>query len=742
VEFFKTRSASKFTGQSAQQQTPAMTSPFAATVMKDPDYLARLKDLGGGRIHTNEKTLFDALEAGPLDPEVIATWKAETPINAVEQTRALVTKDYFQQKFLKALGAADEKEATAALEVLGKMEPGIQNIRATGGRTTQAQAMFVQDKVADAYAELADMRAKGVPFDQVQEAANKKLAEISRDQAFRGAGRKAMDWVRSLETYATAAKLTSPVTHAVNSVSNALTFMVTRPLEKTATAGAYLAQGNKQAAKAEVRYLFGTTQGFVNGARRYLKVLMEDNPDLGKVSEGAPHVFKLPKVLRPLDPFRQLGAADGFWKGALEDAKLNELAYASASKQGLTGKALAERVTELVKSPPQAWQTQAETHAKEFTFQEDPDAFLQAIAKLRTVPGMRLIIPFVQTPYNLGKFQFQRSPLGIMSPRNARGLAAGGEARAEATGRMASGLALAVAAWSVVKQGEVTGAYPSDAAERALWEAEGRPAYSVRVGGKWLAYNRFAPLGLYLGQAAALDDAIDGGELKQAGDIFSRLIVQSGKQVLDMPFVSGLSSLLDAIQDPERSAGRFSGQLVSGMIPNFLRDVRIQTDPVKRDARGVSGAVMNMLPGVSQNLQPKVDILGREVGYDPNRAVRAAKVLTSGRESPETATMRESKYAPTKPRTELQAKKEKLKLEGAESTQFQKDMGEATRKATETTRARPGFSALDQEDKALRIKKAVDAARDRVRKDWKSRKFKSEARPRVSLFDDLPVVTP
>lgn len=735
-------SLNKFTGQSAQQQTSAMAPTFGQKVLQDPDYLARLKDLGGGRVHANERTLYDALEAGPLDPEAIAAWKAETPINAVEQTRALVTKDYFQQNFLKALGKADEKAADEALAVLGKIEPGIQNIRATGGRTTQAQAMFVQDKVAQAYAELADMRAKGVPFDQVQEAANKKLAELSKDQSIRAAGRKAREWVDALETYATAAKLTSAVTHAVNSVSNALTFLVSRPLEKTMTAGAKLAQGNKAGAAAEVQAMFGTRQGFVDGARRYLRILMEDEPDLGKVSEGATKRFKLPKGLRPLDPFRQLAAADGFWRGALENAELAKLAHASAAKQGLSGPQLAARVTELMNDPPQAWRAKSEEVAREFTFQEDPDGFLKAVSKLREVPGIRLIIPFVQTPYNIGKFQFQRSPLGVVSPRNIRGLAGGGDQQAEAAGRLASGTGLAVAAWSLVKSGDVTGAYPADPAERALWEAEGRPAYSVKIGDRWLAYNRFAPLGLYLGQAAALDDAINGGDLKQAGDLFTRLAIQSGKQILDMPFVSGLSSLMDAIQDPQRSAGRFAGQTVSGLIPNILRDVRMQTDPVRRDARGISGAVRNMIPGVSQGLEPKIDILGREIGYDPNRLARAAKVIPTGRVTPETETMREAKYAPSRPRTELVQKKERLKLEGPESTAFQKALGEATRKATADEKTKPAFAKLDQEDKAKRLKSAIDRARDRVRREWKEQKFKGKTASAVSLFDDLPAVTP
>ena len=709
----------------AQQQT-AGASSFYDEVLADPGIQARMKELGAGKVQTNAESIAEAAKRGPMHPDEIANWKAETPLNTVEQTRALLTKDAMQRKMLQAFESNDMAGMGEAAKVLRHIEPGVQALRGTGGRLAQAQAMFVQDRVSRMVAEIADMREKGLPYEQIAKRVAEMRKDMARDEAVGKAFGKVKDWVNALETYATAAKLTSPVTHAVNSVSNALTFMVSRPLEKVGASAAMLAQRNPKGAAANLHAMFGTTSGFKSGARKYLSTLMEDAPDLGKLREGAPGAVpkfgKVGKALRPLNPFRQLGGADAFWRTVIEDSELHSRAMASAMEQGLKGKALAQRTTELINNPPASWRTDAEAVAREFTFQDDPDAFLQKVSKLQGIPGMRFVLPFVRTPYNIAKFQAQRSPLGVLSGRNLRGLASGGKPQAEAAGRLMAGAALASTALAVVHAGDVTGEYPSDPGERGLWEAEGRRAYSIRLGDRWLQYNRFAPLGLYLSQAAALREASQAGNEGGATAAGAKLMGQSAKAILDMPFVQGMSSLLDAIQDPKRSAERFIGSTASGLLPNIIRDVRQQTDPVRREARGIVPVVQNMIPGASQALPPQVDILGREQGYDPNPGVRATKVLSQTTATPETAALRRSGYSPSEPRPEIRSKGRTDKLKGDDGTRFQQDMGAATVQAIRSVSGRAGFEQMDPEEQAEAIKQAVDKARNAVRKRWRTQR--------------------
>ena len=707
------------TGANAQQ-FPAL-GEFVEQVKADPAYLARVKELGGGRVVSNKETLARAAEAGPMDPAELAAWPADAPIDPVTQTRALLTFDHFQQARTRAIAAGDLKAAADAQRTIAGLMPGVTNLRATGGRVTQAQAMFVQDEMSKILDSLADMQAKGVPFEQVQTKANEMLRQA--EVAARGK-RLSSEWREALggiETAATFAKLTSPVTHAVNTISNALTFGVVRPLEKAGTALAYLGQGNAPAARAEVSTLFGTRMGFRSGFERYIKTLMDDLPDPGKMIEvNKGRNIPLPRALRPFDVFRQLAAADGFWKGVLRDARLHELAHRSAAGEGLQGPALAARIKELVDDPPAPWAAEADTYAKEFTFQSDPDRFLQAVQKVQGLPFVRLFIPFVQTPYNLARFQFQRSAAGLLSPRNIKGLAAGGQAQAEAIGRLTAGAGLSAGALAFVSTTGATGDYPTDPRERERWKEARIKPYSIRLpNGTWIAYNRFAPVGMYVGQAVALREAMERGNEQGIAGAASTLAASSLKQINDMPFLSGLSDLLDAVKDPDRSAERFGQGIVTGLVPNILRDVRQQADSTMREARGVPQAVQNMIPGLSQRLPASIDVLGRERTYEPSRLLRATKVLTTQRTSPETDLFARLEWSPNAPGLLLERGKEKKKLEGKDAELFKREMGAAVEKGIANARAKhPRLDQMEREEAIEILDAEITKARKPVRKRW------------------------
>jgi len=702
------------------QQFPQLGT-LRETIEADPQFMNRLQELGGGRVQTNAETLAKAWNEGPMPLDEIAGWQAETPLNTVQQTRALITLDYLQQQRLRAIQTGDLSAAAAANETIGRILPGVQNLRATGGRLTQAQAMFVQDEMTKALNELADMQAKGVPFEQVRERANELVRQANAKKLVGGMGKVARDWIGNLETAATFAKLTSPVTHIVNTTSNALTF-ATRIIEKPAAAATLAAQGNMNAARAEVSTIFGTTMGFRSGLQRYVATLLDDAAPVGKgVEVLKDRNIPLPKALRPFDVFRHLSAADAFWKGVLRDSRLHELAHASALDEGLAGPALAKRVTDLVNDPPANWSTEADAYAQEMTFQEGPDKFLSAVQKIQGLPFVKLFIPFAQTPYNLTKWQFQRSAAGILSPRNVSGLMAGGQAQASAVGRLTAGLALSGGGLALVSSTEVTGDYPKDSAERARWDAEGIKPYSIKVGDKYVAYNRFAPLGMYIGQAVMLRDALENGDEEGAAGHAARLFASSLKQVNDMPFMSGLSDMLAAIQDPEKSAKKFAQGIVTGFVPNALRDVRNQTDPVVRKPDGVGQAVANMLPGQSQKLPAKVDVLGRTVTLEPSRAVRATKVLSTRRDIPETRLMERLKWSPPMPDAKVTplGSRKPITLKGAELERFQREMGEATRQAIQPFTMDQRFERMDRDAQVEYLDKAVQDARNKVRKRWR-----------------------
>lgn len=705
------------------QQFPAID---AEAIKRDPAFLERLKALGGGRVVSNEETLAKAWNAGPMDPEELAAWPADSPIDPVTQTRGLLTFDYFQQQRAQAIASGDLAAAARANETVARLLPGVTNLRATAGRTTQAQAMFVQDEMSKILDTLADMQAKGVPFDQVTRRANEMLRASKQAARTKGALAEWRDALSALETAATWAKLTSPVTHAINFTSNALNAAIVRPIEQAVRSGAYLAQGNRPAAEAELQAVFGTRMGFVSGMKRWAAAIMDD-AEQGALAGEYDRNIPLPKAARPFDVFRQLSGADAFWKGILEDSRIYQLAYRSAREQGLSGRALAARIEELRLSPPASWKTEAAEYAREYTFQMDPDTFLKKIQGIGNLPGMKFVLPFTKTPYNLQKFYMQRSPYGLASRRNIGGLMAGGQEQAEAAGRLGAGIALSAGALALVSSTDATGAYPTDPRERARWQAEGIKEYSLRLpDGRYLQYSRFSPLGQYIGQAVALRDALASGR-PEAQALASGMLAATMRQTLDLPFMSSLKDLLDAVTGASEPTGsqkrapeRFGTGIVTGFVPNVLRDVRVQADPVMRETRGVAQGVQNMIPGQSQRLPASIDVLGRERTYEPDRLTRGLKVLSTRRETPETRLLAEVGWNPSNPNPSLTMKDgSKRTLEGAELERFRREMGEATVRALAPfVRNREALLKLDRDTQVERLEDAVNRERKKVRKKW------------------------
>lgn len=701
-------------------------------IESDPKYTARLAELGGGKVKSNPETLQAGLRQvneGRVTVDTIASHQANTPVNEDTVAAAAIIKDHYEQKWIEAMNKGDANGADEANTVLQKIAPGYKNITATPGRATQIQSQFGEDKMTGLYKRMRELQEKKVPFKAVQKELDTAIKTLRKDEAAGKIKGRAVDTLRALENYATGAKLTSPITHLVNTVSNALTF-VERGAERYAKAGVQLAQGKPQEAAATAKYAFGTGMGLRSGLRKFATMLTEDAPEYGLKAEmtGAAKVSKTPKALRVANPFRWLSAADGFWKAIIQDGELHTKAYAAAKADGLTGKALSEKITQLVNNAPSQWSDDAAKVAQEYTFQMEPDKFLKAVSKMRNIPGGRLVIPFIQTPYNIVKFQAQRSALGLLSRRNIGDIAKGGDAAAEGIARLAVGTGLSMGAWQLAQHGQVTGMYPTDVGERAVWESEGRKPYSIKIGNKWFAYNRFQPVGLYLTQAAALDSAVKAGDKEGAGAVFSKMIAYTGKAINDLPFVSGMAGIINAIEDPEHYAEKALSSTVTGFIPNVLRDVRQQVDSTQREAKGVVQSAKNMVPGLSQKLQPKIDVFGRTKQYDADRLARASKVLSTIRETPETKLLRDTGYPVaelgTASRTLSMTKgktKSQYKLSDSEFTQYKIDAGEAVLSAIKDIKKTPGWNEMDTDKKASILSKKIGDKKEAVRENWKKK---------------------
>ena len=701
----------------ATHQFDPVNAHAARKLEQDPAYFSRLVELEGGRTVTHAETWDTAFKLPSMTIDELGSWHARKPVSELDEARAAILRTYWWDKYQGALRNNEPEIAESAYKVLSVIEPGYHNLSGTPGRALNFQKVYnFQEEVRTQLMELqrrntpfATMRTRAEEILRDAEAKNKLSSEPS-------AFRKVVD---AVEDFATAMKLTSPVTHLVNTTSNTITFL-TRATEKTVAAGILKASGQHTDAAAEIKYAFGTSQGWSSATRKFLNELVVDFPsNFGKTerrprAEGA--VNKVPKSLRPLSPFRWLAAADSFWKTIIYDSELYTKAYMAAADEGKVGLDLARRVEELRLGPLDEWKESARLQSLEHTFQEDPDFLLRGLQYLQNFPGVRLVVPFVQTPYNIMRYYSRRSIFGIASPKFYKDIHAGGVRRAEAMGRLGVGLGLTGGALAVMANGQVTAGYPKNPKERALWIQEHRRPWSIRIGDYWFTYSRIQPIGSYLMTVSAVKAAYDENKFEKAKSKLGKAISQVLHGPLDLPFLQGMSALFDAMQDPERYSEQVLQLAVTGVLPNFLRDIRSQMDPTERKPETIEEAIKVMLPGRSEEVPKRVTVLGENQQAAPSKILRATKMFTNITEDERTNLMREIGWVPPMAEATLSFQGTDLELTGKEKEQFLTDMGSAADAAVKYAMANPTFQGRSPAEKKKILSILTERLQSHLRK--------------------------
>ena len=85
------------------------------------------------------------------------------------------------------------------------------------------------------------------------------------------------------------------------------------------------------------------------------------------------------------------------------------------------------------------------------------------------------------------------------------------------------------------------------------------------------------------------------------------------KTLTDMTFLQGVSSLLNAIQDPEAYAGKYIQNSVASLIPTIVNHTARAIDPRLRVPEGVFQALQARTPFLSKEVPVRRDIFGNPV---------------------------------------------------------------------------------------------------------------------------------
>lgn len=519
--------------------------------------------------------------------------------------------------------------------------------------------------------------------------------------------------------------LSGPATHIVNVLSNALTTLNQLPEFAAAAAigGARRALNigpSERVLGTEVgQRAMGMVSGAVEGARAFADTLATGNISDGVSKIEVAQQRAIPGALGTVvrTPGRFLAAEDEFFKATARRMQINGLATRMAHQEGLRGEAAVARAAELSANPTKEMMEEANNYARYLTFQDPMGRIGRGAMQITSGAGgiLKLVVPFVRTPINLMKQTVERSPFAFVLKSWREDVRAGGVrgdlALAKAAVGSGYGLAIALAA----QQGNITGAAPTDRAEREALLATGWQPFSLKIGDNYYSYRRLDPLGTLVGIAATMGQPhLFAGEREGAE---KRFVVGFLAMLSDKTFMSGISDLVAAVDDPSgRRADAYINRLMgSVLVPVVVSQTAKALDPTSRVAESIPDVVRSRIPGMSQDLPARYDVLGRQGRTSPGGLEAFSPVTRSPvRDDPVANMILESGVRITPPNRTIKG----TRLSAEAYSQYQAEAGAQIRNNMAWYLENPQvWNSMTQAERADETKRQVDRARKTARQN-------------------------
>ena len=563
-------------------------------------------------------------------------WNAGDAWNAEEVTAIRGTLRAKTEAVMEAATAAKAQNSAAnharllvALDEQARVQEIVHGVTAEAGRSLRAFRQEAFDAIgSNDTARLEELLRRIGGRERIDDIAGKianlNLANPAAVNNFIRSVQKPSLWDYVMELYINSI-LSGPKTHIINELSNLVNAAVS-PIERLGAAvvepGVARLQGRRtQRFFEEVPAdAFGLLQGLREGIPAALATLRDGiTPTQATKWEFRRTAFKgkLGRVIRA--PGTALEAADAMNYAMNYRAALNAGIIRQARSEGLKGLALLERMAELKANPVEALGTgnlmkEAARVAEYRLFRQPPGTVTKAILKLREIfPPLKFVVPFISTPVNLFKFGIERSPLGLFNPSLWRNLAGKSPEASDQLARVFLGSMLAgLIAWQF-REGKITGAAPTNAAARDRFYREGKLPFAVKIGGKWVQYQRLEPFNQPIGQVAAAIEAMEQGD-KSANQKVGAAAVTISTNLVSQTYLSGLSDFLNAVSAPERSGEAFLTRIGTGIVPasSALRTAAQFTDPTIRKPTTPVERLQTGVPGLSQRVPPVLTAFGEE----------------------------------------------------------------------------------------------------------------------------------
>lgn len=309
--------------------------------------------------------------------------------------------------------------------------------------------------------------------------------------------------------------------------------------------------------------------------------------------------------------FRVLGAEDQPFYYAAKLRSMYQQAKVSAMNLKLKGKKAQAHINKLMENPTEKMIKNASMDAETAVYINRTK--LGDIARgVQQLPGGEFVVPFSRTPSAVAMQIVNYSPAGIAKTiiQNIGKGRFDQRAFSQGMGRGLTGTAVMAIGTAMFDNDLITLDRPTTERERKLWELDGRPPNSVKIGDKWRSVHTFGAAGNLL---------IIGGHFRRAftetgspTEAMTEALGGTAKSFTEQTFVRGTKQVIDLISDPERSASYVAGGFVSSIVPTIVGDTARAIDPKERRADTIGEKVVSRIPGARQTLEPKITVLGEE----------------------------------------------------------------------------------------------------------------------------------
>jgi hypothetical protein len=294
--------------------------------------------------------------------------------------------------------------------------------------------------------------------------------------------------------------------------------------------------------------------------------------------------------------------------------ELATLAIRQAFDEGLSpnSREFAERVQTLKDKPTPEMQAAAETAAARMTFNSPGGEKMRATQAFVSRWHLEWMVPFIRTPLNVAEEMLRMSPFAPAVSSWRADIAKGGVARDRAIAELTLGAGIMALTTAYAFSGQISGSGSPDPgknrAKAGVWQNN-----SILIGDTWYEYGRIQPVGTLMALAADMATTWDMMNDEERDKIPKMLALAFSNAITNQTFLQGITNVVHLMSEPDRYGGRFLQGLAGSMVPNVIGQPTAMSDPYVRQVNSMLEAVQSRIPGLRQELAPKIDWLGEPV---------------------------------------------------------------------------------------------------------------------------------